>query len=145
MDIGAGNGYVTIPLLQRGCLVSALDSEEAMISDLISRVPAGLESGLVTIVAKAPPLPLKDGTVDAVLMVNTLHEIDDLVSLVKEISRALVSKGRVHIVEHRKDHDEDGPPKDDRLGPEDVAEIFVGFKVESKEIRGVFHHTCLSL
>lgn len=143
LDIGAGNGYVTIPLLQMGCKVTALDMEETMIFDLIVRTPDDLRSNLTTLIGQAPPVPLGDATVDAVVMVNTLHEVQDLGHLAVEIRRVLRPGGRVHIVEHRKGSGLEGPPEEDRIGPEDVMRTFSEFELSSTKEMGAYHHTCL--
>ncbi len=142
VDIGAGNGYVTIPLLQRGCSVTALDMEETMIFDLIARTPDELRVGLTTAIGQAPPLPLGDAEADAAVMVNTLHEIEDLPNLVTEIFRVLKPKGMLHVVEHRKDSGVEGPPEEDRLGPEDVMRIFSEMELSYSKDMGTYHHTC---
>ena len=142
VDIGAGNGYVTIPLLQMGCRVTALDMEETMIFDLIARTSDDLRRGLTTAIGQAPPLPVNDAEVDAVVMVNTLHEVEDLGNLVKEITRVLRPGGRLHVVEHKKGSGVEGPPDDDRIDPEDVMRIFSDFELSSTKDMGTYHHTC---
>ena len=140
VDVGAGNGYVTIPLLQTGCRVTALDMEEVMIFDLISRTPERLLSGLKTGIGEVPPIPLSDNEADALVMVNTLHEVQDRHYLVKEIQRVVKPGGRVHVIEHRKGQGVEGPPEEDRLDSEDVIGIFSGFELYEVNVEESFIH-----
>ncbi len=140
IDLGAGNGYVTVPLLERGCKVTAVDLEQEMIFDLISRVPDGLEEKLETAIGLMPPVPVEDNEADAAVLVNTLHEISDKRGLVKELSRVLSEKGRVHVIDHHKDHGENGPPRQDRLSPDEVISLFEGFRLQRRSDIGVFYH-----
>ncbi len=142
LDIGAGNGYVTIPLLHMGCDVTALDMDETMIFDLIARTPDDLRGRLTTAIGQAPPLPLGDAEADAAVMVNTLHEVEDMTDLVNEIKRVLKSGGRLHIVEHRKGSGVEGPPEEDRIEPEDVMRMFSELELSSSKGMGAYHHVC---
>ena len=124
LDLGAGSGFMTLPLLEQGCHVIALDLSEEMLDYLLSRVPEDLLPHLELGVAAAPPLPLEDASVDNVVLINVFHEIPDHSGAAREMLRVLRPGGRIHILDHRRDSDQGGSPKKDRLDPAEVEEAF---------------------
>jgi len=69
-------------------------------------------------VATDPRLP---GPVDAVLIVDTYHEMEDPVTLLGNVRRALKPSGRVGIVDYKKDGYGPGPPLEERTDPEVIV------------------------
>jgi SAM-dependent methyltransferase len=64
-----------------------------------------------------PKLP---EAVDAVLIVDAYHEMDDPVPLLRNIARALKPNGRLGIVDFKKDGGGPGPPMEERVDPDRV-------------------------
>lgn len=124
LDLGSGNGFMTLPLLESGCHVVALDLRQEMLDMLCSRVPADLRSHLQTVRSELPEIPMPDHSVDHAVLVNVFHEIPDRRRAVAEILRVLRPGGRVHVVDHQKVDSPSGPPLQDRLSPQDVEDIF---------------------
>ena len=68
LDLGAGTGQLSEPLLAAGHDVVAVDTSGDMLAQLAARLP-----GVPTFVAGAEDLPLPDGDVDAVVAGQAAH------------------------------------------------------------------------
>lgn len=123
VDLGAGTGYFAIPLARalagRGT-VYALDIQPEMLALLEARrKEAGVEN-LVILQTGEPGLPLPDTSVDAVLLVNMLHEFDDLGASLREVRRILRQGGSIVVSDWKKIPTEQGPPVEERLSEEEA-------------------------
>jgi SAM-dependent methyltransferase len=67
--------------------------------------------------ANNPGLP---EPVDAVLIVDAYHEMQEPVVLLRNLARSLKPEGRIGIVEHTKDGGGPGPPMEERVDAERV-------------------------
>jgi predicted methyltransferase len=137
-DLGAGSGWFTVRLGRRvwpNGMVYAEDIQRQMIDAITRRVARENLSKVVTPVlgeSNDPKLPHK---VDAVLIVEAYHEMDQPVILLKNVARYLNPGGRIGIVEFTREGGGPGPEMDDRVDPERVirdAEA-AGFVLESRE------------
>jgi SAM-dependent methyltransferase len=122
-DIGAGTGYFE-PHLARAVgpkgRVLALDVEPDMVRYLNERIA---REKLVNVEAKQAALAdpgLAPGSVDRILIVDTWHHIAERKAYAAKLKEALRPGGAVFIVDFRLDAKE-GPPKEHRIGPEDVS------------------------
>jgi predicted methyltransferase len=123
-DIGAGAGWFTIRLARRvgpNGIVYAEDVQPEMLM-AISRRAAG--EGLLNVITKRgtasdPQLP--PGAVDAVLLVNSYHEIRDRVTLLQNIAKALRRGGRVGIIDFTLEGSGPGPDPTERVSPDTVV------------------------
>ncbi len=127
-DLGCGTGYITIPLAPHVTKVYAIDAQQAMLDRLAERVPEGYGGKVVTVLAELPPLPLADLSIDRAVMVNVVHEIDDLPLLHSELQRCLRAGGRLSIVDFPRRDTSFGPPLEERLSEEQVMEAFSSFQ-----------------
>jgi ubiquinone/menaquinone biosynthesis C-methylase UbiE len=123
-DLGAGGGWFTIRLARRvgpNGRVYAEDIQPQMIESISQRVQReGLPN--VTTVLGTPSDPrLPAGEIDAVLIVDTYHEIEDPVTLLRNVRTALSPKGRVGIVDFTMEGGGPGPPTDQRVEAEQVV------------------------
>jgi ubiquinone/menaquinone biosynthesis C-methylase UbiE len=122
-DIGAGSGWFTIRLARRvgpRGLVYAQDVQKEMINAISRRVS---REGFNNV---TPVLGLKDdprlpAPVDAVLMVDAYHEIEDRVSMLSSLAKSLKPQGRIGIVDFRLDGEGPGPEADERVSPDVVV------------------------
>ena len=123
-DIGAGSGWFTIRLARRvgpQGLVYAEDVQRDMITAISRRV--GRE-GLSNV---RPWLGLKDDprlperSLDAALMVDAYHEIEDRVGVLRNLARALKPQGRIVVIDFRLDGTGPGPEPDERVSPDVVV------------------------
>ncbi len=122
-DLGAGSGWFTIRLAGRvgpNGVVYAEDIQRQMIDSITRRVERlGLKNVRTVLgVVNDPRLPVP---VDAVLIVDSYHEMEQPVALLKNIAeRSLKPEGRVGIVNFRKDGGGPGPAIEDRVDAERV-------------------------
>ena len=104
-DVGAGGGWFTVRLAQRvgpNGLVYAEDIQPQMIESINRRVRrAGLTN--VQAIIGTPSNPMLPGPIDALLMVEVYSQIEDPVTLLRNVMPRLKPGGRVGIVEYRLD------------------------------------------
>lgn len=122
-DLGAGGGWFTVRLARRvgpNGKVYAEDIQREMIVAIGRRVESeGLGARVETILG-TPSDPLLRSRVDAVLIVDAYHEMEQPVSLLRNVARSLKPQGRIGIVNFKKDGGGPGPPLDERVDPERV-------------------------
>jgi ubiquinone/menaquinone biosynthesis C-methylase UbiE len=121
-DLGAGSGWFTIRLAGRvgpNGMVYAEDIQRQMIDSITRRVERLGLKNVKTVLGTAsdPRLP---APVDAVLIVDSYHEMEQPVALLKNVARSLKPDGRIGIVNFTKDGGGPGPAIEDRVDPERV-------------------------
>lgn len=122
-DLGAGSGWFTIRLARRvgpNGKVYAEDIQRQMIEAIDRRVK---REGLRNVEPKLgtptdPRLPA--GAIDAALIVDAYHEMDEPVVLLRNLARSLKPNGRIGIVNATKAGYGPGPPMEERVDPERV-------------------------
>jgi len=122
-DIGAGSGWFTIRLARRvgpNGLVYAEDIQRLMLQAIDRRVHG---MGLLNVktwlgTALDPGLPAR--AMDAVLIVDAYHEVEEPVVLLRNLATSLKPGGVVGIVDFTTDGGGPGPPMEDRVNPEGV-------------------------
>jgi len=122
-DIGAGSGWFTIRLARRvgpRGLVFAEDVQKEMINAISRRVT---REGLTNV---KPVLGLKSDPrlpqpVDAVLIVDAYHEIENRVAMLASLARSLKPNGRIGVVDFKLDGTGPGPSPDERVSPDVVV------------------------
>lgn len=121
-DIGAGGGWFTVRLAQRvgpNGLVYAEDIQPQMIESINRRVRRAGLTNVQAIIGTASN-PLLPGPIDALLMVEVYSQVEDPVTLLRNVMPRLKPGARVGIVEYRLDGGGPGPPLDQRVEPETV-------------------------
>lgn len=121
-DLGAGGGWFTIRLAGRvgpNGIVYAEDVQPQMIEAIRRRVNRAGLSNVQTILG-TPSDPLLPAPVDAVLIVDAYHEMEEPVVMLRNVAAALKPAGRLGIVEYKKDGWGPGPPMEERMDPERV-------------------------
>jgi len=123
-DLGAGGGWFTIRLARRvgpNGRVYAEDIQRLMLESTRRRVAReGLRNVEPVLGTESDPR-LPRGRLDAVLVVDTYHEINDPVALLRNLARSLKPQGRIGVVGFRKDGLGPGPPLEERVDPELVV------------------------
>lgn len=123
-DIGAGSGWFTTRLARRvgpQGVVYAEDVQQEMINAISRRVS---REGLTNV---RPVLGLKNdprlprSSLDAVLMVDAYHEVEDRVTMLSNLAKALKPQGRLGIVDFRLDGTGPGPAPEERVSPDVVV------------------------
>ena len=98
LDVGCGPGNVTASLASAagpGGLALGLDISEAMLARAV-RAEAGPQIGFLR--ADAQRLPLRDGTVDAVVSIAVLQLVPDPAAALAEMARVLRAGGRLAVM-----------------------------------------------
>jgi ubiquinone/menaquinone biosynthesis C-methylase UbiE len=121
-DLGAGSGWFTIRLASRvgpNGLVFAEDVQRQMIRAINTRVDTLGIKNVRTVFGTAsdPRLP---APVDAVLIVDAYHEMEQPVALLRNLTKSLKPSARVGIVNFTKEGGGPGPPMEERVDPDRV-------------------------
>jgi predicted methyltransferase len=122
-DLGAGGGWFTVRLAGRvgpHGIVYAQDVQKQMIEAITRRI-ARAELRNVKIVLGTQANPRLPGPIDAALIVDTYHELEQPVAMLGHVGKALKPGGRIGIIEFKKDGWGPGPPMDERMNPEPIV------------------------
>jgi predicted methyltransferase len=137
-DIGAGSGWFTIRLARRvgpNGTVYAEDVQSEMLAAISRRVTAEGLLNVKTVLGQEsdPRLPAK--ALDAVLMVDAYHEIEDRVTFLRNLAKALKPQGRLGVIDFNLEGGGPGPPTEERVSPEVVVKdaALAGLRVLSQE------------
>jgi ubiquinone/menaquinone biosynthesis C-methylase UbiE len=131
-DLGCGNGYLAIPFAFRCQVVLAVDSQRAMLEDLMSSAGEFERLKLVPVQAEASRLPFTGASVDRVLAVNMLHEVEDRDRFVAEVERVLRPGGRCTLVDFQRKETSFGPPLEERIEEARIPGYFPSMRVASR-------------
>ncbi len=96
-DIGAGTGFITEGLMQKGLRVIAVDQSEAMLKEMREKF-----QGVDTIdyrLGEAENLPIEDKVVDYVFANMYLHHVENPPVAIKEMARTLKPGDRLVITD----------------------------------------------
>lgn len=121
-DLGAGSGWFTIRLARRvgpNGRVYAEDIQREMVEAVSRRVERERLTNVVTVLGteKDPRLP---SPVDAVLIVDAYHEMDDPIALLRNVVGRLKPQGRVGVVDFLPGGGGPGPAPEERVNPDGV-------------------------
>lgn len=122
-DLGAGGGWFTVRLSQQvgpNGIVYAEDIQPQMIDAITRRVRRENFRNVRTILGTPvdPKLPAR--SIDAVLIVDAYHEIEQPRILLANVAKGLKPTGVIGIVDFKKDGGGPGPDMDERVDPEKV-------------------------
>ena len=136
-DLGAGGGWFTTRLARRvgpNGLVYAEDIQPQMIEAIGARIQRENLLNVRTVlgIAQDPRLPRG---IDAVVIVDAYHEMEDPVTLLKNVERSLKPQGRIGVVDFNPGGGGPGPAPDERVAPEAViaAASAAGLQLISQE------------
>jgi ubiquinone/menaquinone biosynthesis C-methylase UbiE len=138
LDIGCGPGDYLKTVSKVTANITGIDIHEASV-DKVKKL------GFRGIVADATKnIPLKDNSVDSILISNVLHGIveeNKQDNLLAEIKRILKKDGLVGVIEFKK-NSLIGPSRKIRLSEEELLEIFTkeGFSKISYDEVGAFNY-----
>ncbi|MHA6252714.1 class I SAM-dependent methyltransferase [Oceanobacillus sp. CAU 1775] len=132
-DLGAGNGFFTIPLGEKTkTIVYAVDIEPKMLERLRERANEANVENIQYVISDLEKVNLDDHSVDKAFISLVLHEVLNLQKVLTEVKRILKTKGRVFILEWEALESEMGPPLHERISSSNMIEILKkqGFAVE---------------
>lgn len=117
-DLGAGGGWFTVRIARRvgpNGTVYAEDIQRQMIEAIERRVQReGLHNVRTVLGTPADPR-LPPNSLDAVLIVDAYHEMEDPIQLFRNVGRALKPKGRLGVIDYKHDGGGPGPPLEERV------------------------------
>jgi ubiquinone/menaquinone biosynthesis C-methylase UbiE len=123
-DLGAGGGWFTMRLASRvgpNGIVYAEDVQPQMIEAITRRTGRAMLRNVRTVLGTSSDARLP-APVDAVLIVDAYHEMEQPVVMLGNVARSLKPAGRIGIVEFKKDGWGPGPPMDERMDPERIVQ-----------------------
>jgi ubiquinone/menaquinone biosynthesis C-methylase UbiE len=122
-DLGAGGGWFTVRLARAvgpNGLVYAEDIQPQMIEAIERRVQRERLKNVQAVLGSPVDPKLPAGSLDAVLIVDAYHEMEQPVTLLRNVTKALKPSGTIGIVNFKKDGGGPGPSMAERVDPEKV-------------------------
>jgi ubiquinone/menaquinone biosynthesis C-methylase UbiE len=123
-DIGAGSGWFTIRLARRvgpQGLVYAEDVQPEMINAITRRVQREGLTNVKPVRGQNSDPRLAAGSLDAILIVDAYHEVEDRVTMLANLARAIKPQGRIGVVDFKLDGTGPGPSIEERVSPDVVV------------------------
>ena len=123
-DIGAGSGWFTIRLARRvgpQGVVYAEDVQPEMINAITRRVQREGLNNVRPVLGQNSDPRLRAGSFDAILVVDAYHEVEDRVTMLANLARALKPQGRIGVVDFKLDGTGPGPSIEERVSPDVVV------------------------
>ncbi|MEY4636394.1 MAG: Ubiquinone/menaquinone biosynthesis methyltransferase ubiE [Acidobacteriota bacterium] len=123
-DIGAGSGWFTIRLARRvgpQGLVYAEDVQTEMINAITRRVQREGLTNVRAVHGQNSDPRLRAAAMDAILIVDAYHEVEDRVTMLANLARALKPNGRIGVIDFRLDGSGPGPSPEERVSPDVVV------------------------
>jgi excisionase family DNA binding protein len=99
LDIGAGNGYISIPLSNKVNNVISVDISESMLKQLDVKIKADNISNIKLIESDGLNIPLKSDSIDFICAVFYLHHVEIISAAIDEIFRLLKKGGYLFIAD----------------------------------------------
>lgn len=134
MDIGAGSGYFSVRLAEKGAKVIAADVSDDFQSSLKKRID---ENKITNIELRKIPYDspkLSENEVDMVLIVNTYHHIENRSEYFSKVKKGTKAIGELVIIDFFKTEVPVGPPVNHKVSIDEIiAELkkagYSGFDV----------------
>lgn len=134
-DLGAGNGYFTIPIAgQTNATVYAVDIEPKMLDLLKERATEGNHKNIQYIQSDLENIQLKDHSVNKAIIAFVMHEIPDMKKAISECKRILEVNGRLVILEWEAVESEMGPPVHERISSQALKQFLMENGLHSEVI-----------
>ncbi|MEX1027099.1 MAG: methyltransferase domain-containing protein [Candidatus Paceibacterota bacterium] len=147
-DLGAGAGYYTLAaaeLVGSGGKVFAIDVRKDMLEKIKS---TATDEGYSNVEVAWGNIEVENGTrlrsdsIDAVIIANTLFQIDDPAGMARETARILKPGGKVLVVDWSGSYGGLGPAEDQVVPEETARELFelAGFTPANDVPTGEHHY-----
>ena len=120
MDIGAGSGYFSVRLAEKGAQVIAADVNVEFQTALQKRIE---RNSLENIELRKIPYDnpnLADGEVDMVLVVNTYHHIENRSDYFAKVKQGIKEDGELVVIDYYKKQLPVGPPVNHKVSLDTV-------------------------
>ncbi|WP_085524389.1 class I SAM-dependent methyltransferase [Tuberibacillus sp. Marseille-P3662] len=139
-DLGAGNGYFTIPMANHTEeTVYAVDIELKMLEMLKKRAKETHVENIEYVNSDLETIPMDDHSIDKVLIAFVIHEVPSVVNTLNEIKRILKPGGTVMVIEWEAVESEDGPPLHERLASKELMKVLQdhGFQATPYQLNAI--------
>jgi cyclopropane fatty-acyl-phospholipid synthase-like methyltransferase len=120
MDIGAGSGYFSVKLAEKGAHVIAADVNDEFQDALKNRIE---ENDLKNIEVRKIPFDspaLSENEVDMVLIVNTYHHIENRTDYFSKVKEGTNETGELVLIDFFKHETPIGPPVNHKISIDQV-------------------------
>lgn len=118
-DLGAGNGYLTLPLAKETSQeVYAVDIEAKMLELLKERADKEGLTNIRYVESNLEDIKLEDNSVDKAVVAFVMHEIPNMEKALSEFNRILKPDGKLLILDWEAVEAEIGPPLHERISSE---------------------------
>lgn len=132
-DLGAGNGYFTMPIAEAAEKVYAVDIEKQMLDLLRKRVSDKVEiDNIDYVVSSLEEINLPNSVADKAVAAFVVHEVPDLTKAFQEFKRIIKPGQKLLILEWEAIEMEMGPPIDERISSAKMKQIFEENGLEPK-------------
>jgi len=115
MDIGAGSGYFSVKLAEKGAKVIAADVDDEFQEFLRNRIEKNNLKNIQTRKIPYDSPNLKEEEADMVLIVNTYHHIENRPEYFTKVKKGTNSNGELVIIDFFKSEIPVGPPLNHKL------------------------------
>ncbi|MEI8199836.1 MAG: methyltransferase domain-containing protein [Eubacteriales bacterium] len=123
-DIGAGSGIFTVPAARiTKNTVFALETNDEFLEIIKEKAVIEDLPNIITMKVTGDHYDIQPETVDVVILVTVLHEIEDKNALLTEFKRIMKNNAKLAVIEFHKRQTPMGPPVAHRLSKEEVAEM----------------------
>ena len=122
MDIGAGTGYFSVKLAEKGANVIAADVNDQFQKYIEERIKENDLKNIETRKLAYDSPELNDQEVDMVLIVNTFHHIENRASYFEKVKKGTKADGSLVVIDFFKAEAPVGPPIDHKIAAEQVVE-----------------------
>ncbi|MEK5441004.1 MULTISPECIES: class I SAM-dependent methyltransferase [unclassified Fredinandcohnia] len=121
VDLGAGNGFFTIPFAQTTRdTVYAVDIEQKMLELLKERANKASIENITYIQSDLENIKMEEDTVDKAFIAFVMHEIPNMTKALEEIKRIIKPGGKLLIVDWEAVESEMGPPLHERISSKEM-------------------------
>ena len=140
LDIGAGTGFFSREagriVGEKGRVIAAEMSE-----DMIERMKTiGIPPNVEVVRSEEYRIPVSDSTVDMVWISFVTHETPDVPRFINEAARITKNGGKIVIVDWKKQDEEHGPAKEERLSQETLRTLLTQYSIKEEGSLNASHY-----
>lgn len=126
-DFGCGIGFFSIPaaeIVGKSGHVYASDISQEMLDGLMVRMPEGLKERVTLCLAGVTDsnsvTGIQNASIERAMISTVLHEVDDPEQFLSEVSKTLVSSGKLAVIEWIKEDMPHGPKQAIRISESEL-------------------------
>ncbi|ARM74763.1 class I SAM-dependent methyltransferase [Acidianus manzaensis] len=135
-ELGCGPGFYCQYLVEYAKKVYCVDKRKEMIE-----IAKKIAKNAIFLNEDASNTSIPSSSVDVVLFANSFHDMKDKTKVKEEVKRILNKKGKIIIIDWKKEGTPFGPPESIRMSKEDyVKEFSPEFKLQKEFEVGPYHY-----